>query len=113
MSHPGTSHRGMPHTQFAERAARRLEAVADRLEEDGGWAKLDTVSSRVRELRVAAHLVRDEALAVTQEEDSREPPPGAPHPRPRELVGASWTQCPRVAENWGWPRTWCATKRWQ
>jgi hypothetical protein len=73
----------MSHTQFAERAARRLEAVADRLEEDGGWAKLDTVSSRVRELRVAAHLVRDEALAVTQEEDSREPPRGSKNRGPR------------------------------
>lgn len=27
----------MLHTQFAERAARRLEAVADRLEEEGRW----------------------------------------------------------------------------
>jgi hypothetical protein len=61
----------MLHTEFAERAARRLEAVADRLEEQGRWLKLDTVSARAKELRVAAHLVRNEAAAVTQEENSR------------------------------------------
>jgi hypothetical protein len=59
------------HTEFAERAARRLEAVADRLEEEGRWLKLDTVSARAKELRVAAHLVRNEALAVTQAENAR------------------------------------------
>ncbi len=69
----------MSHTEFAERVARRLEAVADRLEEEGGWLKLDTVSSRVNELRVAAHLVRDEALAVTQEEDARGSKNRRPH----------------------------------
>jgi hypothetical protein len=61
----------MLHTEFAERAARRLEAVADRLEEEGRWLKLDTVSARAKELRVAAHLVRNEAAAVTQAENSR------------------------------------------
>jgi hypothetical protein len=61
----------MLHTDFAERAARRLEGVADRLEEEGRWLKLDTVSARAKELRVAAHLVRNEAAAVTQEENSR------------------------------------------
>jgi hypothetical protein len=59
------------HTEFAERAARRLEAVADRLEEEGRWLKLDTVSARAKELRVAAHLVRNEALAVTLAENAR------------------------------------------
>jgi hypothetical protein len=59
------------HTDFAERAARRLEAVADRLEKEGRWLKLDTVSARAKELRVAAYLVRNEAAAVTQEENSR------------------------------------------
>ena len=56
----------MLHTEFAERAARRLEAVSDRLEEEGRWLKLETVSTRAKELRVAAHLVRNEAAAVTQ-----------------------------------------------
>jgi hypothetical protein len=60
----------MLHTKFAERAARRLEAVADRLEEEGRWLTLDTTSARAKELRVAAHLVRNEAEAVTQEEES-------------------------------------------
>ena len=60
----------MLHTEFAERAARRLEAVADRLEEEGRWLTLDTASARAKELRVAAHLVRNEAAAVTQEEVS-------------------------------------------
>ena len=60
----------MLHTEFAERAARRLEAVADRLEEQGRWLKLDTTSARAKELRVAAHLLRNEAAAVTQEEES-------------------------------------------
>jgi hypothetical protein len=59
----------MLHTEFAERAARRIEAVAERLEEEGRWLELDTVSARTNELRVAAHLVRNEA--VTQEETSR------------------------------------------
>jgi hypothetical protein len=61
----------MLHTEFAERAARRIEAVAERLEEEGRWLELDTVSARTNELRVAAHLVRNEAVAVTQEETSR------------------------------------------
>ena len=61
----------MSHAELAERAASRLEAMADRLEEEGGWLKLDTVSSRAKELRVAAHQVRDKAVAVTQEEDAR------------------------------------------
>lgn len=76
----------MSHTEFAERAARRLEAVADRLEEEGGWFKLDTVSSRVNELRVAAHLVRDEAVAVTQEEDARGPARGSKNRGPHSKI---------------------------
>ncbi len=61
----------MLHAEFAERVARRLEAVADRLDEEGRRLDLDTVSARANELRVAAHLVRNEAAAVTQEETSR------------------------------------------
>ena len=60
----------MLHTEFAERAARRLVAVAERLDEDGRRLNLETVSARADELRVAAHLVRNEAAAVTQEETS-------------------------------------------
>ena len=60
----------MSHTEFAERAARRLEVVADRLDEEGGRLNRDTVSARADELRVAAHLVRNEAVAVTQEEEN-------------------------------------------
>jgi hypothetical protein len=50
--------------------ARRLEAVAERLEEEGRRLNRDTVSARANELRVAAHLVRNEAAAVTQEEEN-------------------------------------------
>jgi hypothetical protein len=38
----------MLHTEFAERAARRIEAVAERLEEEGRWLELDTVSAHQR-----------------------------------------------------------------
>ena len=58
----------MLHAESAERAARRLEVVADRLDEKGRRLNRDTVSARADELRVAAHLVRNEAVAVTQEE---------------------------------------------
>jgi hypothetical protein len=40
------------HTEFAERAARRLEFMADHLDEEGGGSPLDTVSARAKELRV-------------------------------------------------------------
>ncbi len=58
--------------EFAEHAARRLEAVADRLEQessrlgvvDGGATTL----ARAQELRVAAFMVRDEAKVVSRRE---------------------------------------------
>lgn len=54
----------MEHERFAERAARRLEMVADRL--DG--AEGDGVMARAGELRVAAHLVRAESEVVSRSE---------------------------------------------
>jgi hypothetical protein len=65
----------MKYEQFAERAGRRLEAVADRLEGDAGRLGINGEASkttaRAQELRVAALLIRDEATAVGREE--REP----------------------------------------
>ena len=62
----------MKHEAFAERAGRRLEAVADRLEDDAGRLGIDGEASktkaRAQELRVAARLVREEAVAVAREE---------------------------------------------
>jgi len=60
------------HEQFAQRAGRRLEAVADRLEGEDQRPGIDGEASktkaRAQELRVAALLVRDEAVAVAREE---------------------------------------------
>ena len=62
----------MKHERFAQRAGRRLEAVADRLEGEGQRPGIDGEASktkaRAQELRVAALLVRDEAVAVAREE---------------------------------------------
>ena len=62
----------MKHEQFAQRAGRRLEAVADRLEGEDQRPGIDGEASktkaRAQELRVAALLVRDEAVAVAREE---------------------------------------------
>ena len=62
----------MKHERFAERTGRRLEAVADRLEGEGKRLGIDGEASktkaRVQEMRVAALLVRDEAVAVAREE---------------------------------------------
>jgi hypothetical protein len=71
----------MRHEKFAERAARRLEAVADRLEEEGRVFDIDGgLSARAGELRVAALITRDEARAVTrvEGEPSAEPPTDTP-----------------------------------
>ena len=60
------------HEQFAERAGRRLEAVADRLEGESKRLGIDGEASktkaRAQEMRVAALLVRHEAVAVGREE---------------------------------------------
>lgn len=62
----------MRHRGFAERAARRLEALAGSLEEEGcGPAADGKESVRAREMRTAALMVLDEADAVTRSEASR------------------------------------------
>ena len=62
----------MTHERFAERAGRRLEAVAARLEGESKRLGIDGEASktkaRAQEMRVAALLVRDEAVAVAREE---------------------------------------------
>jgi hypothetical protein len=62
----------MLHEEFAERVAERLEARADTVENEGRLADVTVV--RVRELRVAAEIAREEAAAVSVEEA---PPPEA------------------------------------
>ena len=68
----------MKHEEFARRVARRLEAVADRTEEEARRLGIDGEASgtrtRAQEMRVAAFLVREEALAVSEEV----PPGGSP-----------------------------------
>lgn len=63
----------MKHEEFAERAGRRLETVADRLEGEGRRLGIDSAASkttaRAQELRVAALLVREEATAVNRAEE--------------------------------------------
>ena len=62
----------MRHEEFAERAGRRLQATADRLEGEGRTLGIDggvsKLAARARELRVAALLVHEEAAAVGREE---------------------------------------------
>jgi hypothetical protein len=57
----------MDHERFAERAAKRLELVADRLEEERRQYGTDAMV-RAKELRVAAHLVRAESEVVSRSE---------------------------------------------
>lgn len=59
----------MRHEEFAERAAKRLEAVADRLDEEGRRLGIHgAVSARAGEMRLAALLTREEAESVTRAE---------------------------------------------
>jgi hypothetical protein len=62
----------MEHEEFARRAAWRLEAVADRTEEEarrlGIHGEASGTRARAQEMRVAALLVRQEALAVSEAE---------------------------------------------
>ena len=62
----------MKHEEFARRVARRLEAVADRTEEEVRRLGIDGEASgtrtRAQEMKVAAFLVREEALAVSEAE---------------------------------------------
>jgi hypothetical protein len=67
----------MKHEEFAERAAKRLLDMADRLEEEGRRLGVNgKVSARAKEMRVAAFMVRGEAEAITRAENepSAEPP---------------------------------------
>jgi hypothetical protein len=64
----------MLHEEFAERVAERLEARADGVESEGRLAGRGVTAVRVRELRVAAEIAREEAATVTLEEA---PPPEA------------------------------------
>ncbi len=65
----------MGHEDFAERAGRRLDSVADRLDREAkrpGTADEPTrTEARVQQLRVAAQLVRDEAVGREERETSR------------------------------------------
>ena len=60
----------MNHEEFAERAGRQLKEVADRLEVEGKDVRIageaSKITARAQELRVAALLVREEALAVSK-----------------------------------------------
>ncbi len=64
----------MLHEEFAERIAERLEARADTVEDEERLAGRGATAVRVRELRVAAEIAREEAATVTVEEA---PPPEA------------------------------------
>jgi hypothetical protein len=64
----------MLHEEFAERVAGRLEARAEILENERRLAGRGATAVRVRELRVAAEMAREEAVTVTVEEA---PPPEA------------------------------------
>jgi hypothetical protein len=64
----------MLHEEFAERVAERLEARADTLENEERPAGRGATEVRIRELRVAAEMAREEAATVTVEEA---PPPEA------------------------------------
>ena len=71
----------MKHEKFAERAGRRLEKIADRLEDVVDELEMDASASsealvtaaRARELRVAAQVVREEATAVVRKEQESQP----------------------------------------
>jgi hypothetical protein len=67
------------HEEFAERAGRRLKEVADRLEVEGKDLRIageaSKITARAQELRVAALLVHEEALAVSK---TRAPPAEEP-----------------------------------
>jgi hypothetical protein len=62
----------MKHEEFARRAPKRLETVAERTEGEASRQGIDGEASATRaragEMRVAAFLVREEALAVSEAE---------------------------------------------
>lgn len=64
--------------EFAERAARRLESVADRLEKESGRLEGDGAAlARAQELRVAAFLVRYQAVGVWKDRRDGAPRAGS------------------------------------
>ena len=79
MSAFSEARRHVGHEEFAERAAVHLEAVADRIEAEARLAGEDLEAAlRAGEMRVAARIVRDEAMAVSRgqlrpAEDRRSP----------------------------------------
>jgi hypothetical protein len=63
------------HEEFADLAAARLENAAARIEADArrlGLGK-EIILNRAGELRLAAHLVREEARSVSGTEDGSSP----------------------------------------
>jgi hypothetical protein len=61
------------HEEFAERAGRRLERMAARLQSEAKRPAIDgelskTTTARTQELKAAALLVREEAVVVGREE---------------------------------------------
>ena len=82
----------MKHEKFAQRAGRRLEKIADRLEGVVDELEVDTNASsealvtaaRAQELRVAAQMVREEAAAVGRKE--QEPKPESASVPPAEKI---------------------------
>ena len=71
----------MEHEEFARRAAWRLEAMANRTEGEAHRLGIDGEASgrraRAQQMRVAAFLVREEALAVSEAEVAAVGSPGA------------------------------------
>ena len=64
---PQKAREDMQREEFAERAARRLESVAARLEKESKTRGVDgNTLARAQELRVAAFMVRDEAEVVAR-----------------------------------------------
>jgi hypothetical protein len=72
---PQEAYEGVHVEEFAERAARRLKTVADRLERSGSLEDDGKILARAQELRVAAKMMRDEAKVVARKasaEDEQE-----------------------------------------
>ena len=84
----------MKHEKFAERAGRRLEKIADRLEGVVDELEMDSSASsealvtaaRAQELRVAAQVVREEAAAVGREEQEPNPESASEPPTEKKIV---------------------------
>ena len=69
------------HREFAEKAARRLEDLAEVTREEESRVGYGITSMRANELMVAARVVRDLSLVATREEervprDARDPSTG-------------------------------------